>query len=213
MKMKYVLTIILGAFFSANNVIAQNNYYLRANVGTTSLVSPIGGYYFSFDVGIPIVNGFEITPTFTSGTSLPNSYFENTWTNDSISPITTRVRVGGPKQEIEKGTSFSAFSILVNFRPFDLSEKNKNKRHELLMGGGFSYLSYAFVRVEYEIKGNNYEMISMTASSKRGIDLYIFKLSYSYFLKENLMLGGTASLFGIDGEAAILLGFQTGVKF
>lgn len=213
MNKKTSLLIVSAFLISITN--AQNKYSLRTSVGTTSLISPVGGYFFSFDIGIPIIKGFEITPTFTSGSSLPNTRFENNWTkhNDSISETSIRIPIDGPRQEIEKGTSFSAFSLLLNFRPFDLSDKEKKKRHELLMGIGISYTSYASVRTEYEINGSDYEMVSLTASSERGLDLYIFKLSYSYLIKENVALGGTASFFGLDGEAVGLLGLQFGVKF
>jgi hypothetical protein len=213
--MKIKLTLIIVSTFFSCITFAQKNYSLRTSVGTTSLISPVGGYFFSFDIGIPIVKGFEITPTLTSGSSLPNTRFENSWTkhNDSTSTISIRIPIDGPRQEIEKGSSFNAFSLLLNFRPFDLSDKENKKRHELLMGIGLSYTSYAFVRTEYEINGNSQDMISLTASSKRGIDLYIFKMYYAYLLKENVAIGGTLSFFGLDGEAVGLLGLQFGVKF
>ena len=63
-----------------NSLNGQEKWSLRTNAGVASGSSIIDGYYFSFDIGIPIIKSLEISPTFSNASMLPNTFVYNSWT-------------------------------------------------------------------------------------------------------------------------------------
>lgn len=210
--MKTTLTFLfIGLFASLTN--AQNNFSLRVNSGITTGKDIIDGSYFSFDVGIPITKGLEIAPTFTSASMLPNINFRNQWINDTISPVSYSVPSKGVDEGLYSGASFYSIGLLAYFRPFDFSEKEKHKKHELLIGVGYVFNSYTIINTRYVQTGSGQELESFSVKSVKTFEPYFLKIAYNRIIKENLCVGVVTGLHGFDGEGEILTGFQFGIKF
>lgn len=209
MEKKIVLIIVMALALSSAN--GQNKWSLRTNAGIASGSSLVDGYYFSFDLGIPLTKYLEIAPTFSNAMMLPNTFIYNDW-NLSMG-VTYGVETGGPRQEQEYGENLSSISLLLLFKPFDLLKNEKLRKHELIIGTGISYNSYTMISSRYEINENNYVVTGFSVKSNSDFEPYYLKLNYNYFFKENLFLGFVAGFNGFDGEAELLSGFQFGIKF
>ena len=210
--MKKKTLLLLFAIFMAGATFSQQKWNLKANAGATSGSSAIDGYYFSFDLGIPISRSFELAPTFTSANMLPNTFIYNSW-NRATDVANYAVPSGGPRQEQEYGDLLSSVALLLIYKPMILYDSNHQIKQELYLGTGLSYNSYTMVSSRYYISETNYRMDAFSVKSNQSLEIYYLKVGYNYFLNKNLFLGFVASLPGYDGEAELLAGFQFGVRF
>ena len=108
------------AFSSVNG---QQKWSLRSNAGIASGSNIVDGYYFSFDIGIPLMKSLEISPTFSNASMLPNTFIYNGWNTNTGASY--GVETGGPRQEQEYGENLSSISLLLLFKPFDLMKNEK----------------------------------------------------------------------------------------
>ena len=209
MKKKIIVILILALAFSSAH--GQNKWSLRTNAGIASGSSIVDGYYFSFDIGIPLFKSLEISPTFSNASMLPNTFIYNDW-NLTTGP-SYGVETGGPRQEQEYGENLSSISLLILFKPFELMKNEKLRKHELIIGTGISYNSYTMISSQYDINGSDYELTNFSIKSNRAFEPYYLKLNYNYLFRDNLFLGFVAGFNGFDGEAELLAGLQFGIKF
>ena len=216
---KRLFFIVLGIALVCSLSAQQKRWSIRSNAGLSSGGSAEGhkwfeGYYFSFDVGVPLFKGFEIVPTFTYATMLPNYKMDIKWLEAEDAPI---IDVQGNKPRDNKtsefGENLSSVSLLLFFKPFDYIKNEKFKRHQVILGGGYSYTSYTMVRTEFQNSYNtNLKMFGF--ESRRAFQPYYGKVGYNYLIKGYIIIGATGSLIGIKkDEAQFLLGFQFGVRF
>lgn len=210
MKPRFVLFAI--AFVVAVTLNGQQKWNLRASFGAASGSSIVDGYYFSFEIGIPIIKSIQLTPAFSYADMLPNTYFSNGWDASNPFPYSS-VPVGGPIKESVSGESLGSISLLLVFLPFDLFKGEKLKKHELMIGAGCSFNSYTMVGTRYFIQGDDYEVLSFSLKSNKAIEPFYCKIGYNYLFRDNLFIGFVAGLNGYDGEAELLTGIQFGVKF
>ena len=214
-----MLGIALACTLSAQ----QKRWSIRSNGGLSSGGSAEGhrwveGYYFSFDVGVPLFKGFEIAPTFTYASMLPNMNMDIKWLKAEETPSIV-ISKDNPRKTREFGENLSSISLLLFFKPLDYIENEKFKRHQIILGGGYSYTSYTMVRVEFEnlystTLSHKYNIMMFGYESRRSFQPYYGKVGYNYLIKDYITIGATGSLIGIKkDEAQFLLGLQFGVKF
>lgn len=209
--MKTRICLLVVGLLMLNTMAGQQSWAIRTNFGVTSGSDAIDGYYFSFDIGIPIFKGFQLSPTFTYADMLPNTYFFNSWDNNYLTPV-FGYPTGGPRQEQEYGASLGSVALLILFLPFDLSNNENLSKHELIIGAGYSFNSYTMVSTRYVINGN-VEVIGFSTKSNKSLEPYYGKLAYNYLLNKKVFIGFTASMIGYDGEGELFAGAQLGVKF
>ena len=211
---KKILIVVLGLAMASSNFAQLKNWSIRANAGLSSGGSAEGhrwleGYYFSYDVGIPLFKGFEVAPTFGYASMLPGIHINNEWTL----PDGEKILGGNSKKKSHYGENMGFISILLHVKPFDYIKNEKFARHQILFGGGISYVSYTMVRAEYRAKDTKVTDI-MAYESKRSFQPYYGKVAYNYILKNDMMIGAVGSWQGIKKkEAQFLLGFQFGIRF
>lgn len=211
--MKTRICLLLVGMLMLNTLTGQQSWDIRTNLGVTSGSNPIDGYYFSFDIGIPIFKAFQLAPTFTYADMLPNTYFFNSWDNTYPTTPVFGYPTGGPRQEQEYGDNLGSIALLILFLPFDLLNNENLRKHELIIGAGYSFNSYTMVSTRYEINGENVEIIGFSTKSNKSFEPYYGKVSYNYLLNNNLFIGFAASIIGYDGEGELFAGVQLGVKF
>jgi len=191
---------------------AQKDFSIRANAGIASGVKFVDGYYFSFDIGIPIIKSLEIAPTFSCASMIPNTFMYNSW-HETYGQPTYGVPIEGPRQEQEYGDMLSSLSILILFKPFDLIKNDRFAKHELLIGAGYGYKSYTMVSSQYDLDNGDYELVGFSYKSNHGFEPYYGKIGYNFLYKANQFFGVSIGIDGYDGEAELLAGLQFGVKF
>ncbi|MBN2638334.1 MAG: hypothetical protein JXR65_04535 [Bacteroidales bacterium] len=69
--------LLLFLFFPS--VFYAQNLSVNASVGFAGYGNPVDGYYFSFNVGMPIIKGIEVSPNFTFVSNLKNKPIEYYW--------------------------------------------------------------------------------------------------------------------------------------
>ena len=213
---KRLFLIMLGIALACTLTAQQKRWSIRSNGGFSSGGSAEGhrwveGYYFSFDVGVPLFRGFEIAPTFTYATMLPNFNMDIKWLEAEEAPLVDIK--GNPRKTREFGENLSSVSLLLLVKPFDYIKNEKFKRHQIILGGGYSYTSYTMIRAEFSSTySTNMKMFGY--ESRRSFQPYYGKVGYNYLIKDYIIIGATGSLIGIKkDEAQFLLGLQFGVKF
>ena len=219
---KRLFLIMLGIALACTLTAQQKRWSIRSNGGFSSGGSAEGhrwveGYYFSFDVGVPLFKGFEIAPTFTYATMLPNFNMDIKWLEaEEVDNRPSLSLKENPRKTREFGENLSSVSILLLLKPFDYIKNEKFKKHQIILGGGYSYTSYTMIRAEfkslYGMSGTNMKMFGY--ESRRSFQPYYGKVGYNYLIKDYIIIGATGSLIGIKkDEAQFLLGLQFGVKF
>ena len=212
MKNFIIFLLICGATtICLSNLRAQDNFSLRVNAGVTGASTSIGGYYFSFDFGIPLLKAIELSPTFTAAKIIPETHIYNSWGNGT--GVSYGVPLEGPKTEFENGSMFTSISLLVLFKPFELIDNEELARHQLIIGAGYGYKSYVQIASGYEISGGQYDVTRFSYKSSNGFEPYYAKVGYNYKIKSNLLAGIVTGLEAYDGEPELLLGIQFGVQF
>ena len=211
--MKVRILLLVVGMLLLNTLNGQRTWDIRTNFGISSGSDVIDGYYFSFDIGIPIFKGFQLAPTFTYADMLPNTYFSNAWNNAYPTTPDISYPTGGPRQEQEYGDNLGSIGLLILFLPFDLFNNEHLRKHELIIGGGYSFNSYTMVSARYEIIGENVELVGFSSKSNKSFEPYYGKVAYNYLFNKGLYIGFVASVIGYDGEGELLAGAQFGVKF
>ncbi|MCL2072888.1 MAG: hypothetical protein FWH18_03125 [Marinilabiliaceae bacterium] len=212
---KRIFLMIFALTFTGVIYSQQKNWSIRANSGLSSGGSAEGhrwfeGYYFSYDVGVPLFKGFEIAPTFGYASMLPATHIYNEWT---LPDKEETINGENSKKKSQYGENMGFISLLLHIKPFDYIKNEKFNRHQIILGGGISYVSYTMVRAEYRSKDTKVTDI-MAYESKRSFQPYYGKVGYNFFLKNDTMIGMVGSWQGIKKkEAQFLLGFQFGIRF
>lgn len=210
--MKSRIIFLIGGLLILSNTYGQLSWNLRSNAGIVSGVKAVDGYYFSFDIGIPIVKSLQIAPTFSYASMLPSTYVDillwkipetSSYSVNYVSPVNGEL----------SGDHIGSVSLLLMFIPTDLGSSEKPRKHELMIGAGLSYNTYTVWNTSFDNPDTDSDLRKIALKSNGTIEPYYFKLSYNYYFKEKLSLGVVASLNGYDGEAVLLAGGQFGVKF
>lgn len=203
--------ILICALITFSLTAQTNSISIRTNAGIASSANLIDGYYFSFDIGLPITKYFELTPTFTGSSMAPKTFVSFYWQNDTGSP-SYGVPSGGPKDVRFQGDIYTSIGCVLYFKPFELLNRPKTNKDELLIGFGYGYDSYTRTYATYEITENEYELVQFNQKSVNEFSPIFAKISYNRYFKEKAFYGIVASLNDFDGDGAIFLGFQLGSK-
>lgn len=209
MRLKQILIVILLCMFHLSH--AQQDWAIRTNAGIASKAQFADGYYFSFDVGIPITRYLQIAPTFSFASINANKFISNSFTIDK-GAIMFEEPLVGPGRGYESQDLVGSVSVLVLLNPLKLFHEHESK-HEIWVGTGYGYKSYTQVRSSYEIGDQGQNRRSYNTKANSAWSPYTLKLMYNYAFHENLFGGLVIGMDGYDGEAVTNTGLQFGVRF
>lgn len=205
----FVIFLILG--FSTLTSTAQNKWAVRASIGTASGIDAVDGFYYSFDIGIPILKSIEIAPTFNFFSTIPSNHIDNSWNVNFSEPLSSFE--GKQIFTQYSGDVMGSVNLVLLFKPLALFNNPALVKHELAFGTGIGLKSYATVHSAYEKNGANYELTGFSSESNLSIEPYFGKVFYNYHFTDKYFAGLVASLDGFDGEAVALFGIQVGLNF
>ena len=208
--MKY-LPFCLSIIFSSSCLLAQNAFVLRSSIGVTHHINAFDGYYFGFDLGIPLLKGIQLAPTFTHTTIGPIAFIETGYSKHTEG-ITFGTPVDYETKDYEQQDVISSISLLLLFNPLDifLSEKSN---HEIWLGGciGYkSYVQYSLVQDPDYHRGPIFLFNTKLAST---FEPFYFKFMYNYSFASRLLAGISLAFDGYDGETFFASGLNFGVRF
>lgn len=209
-KSIYLLLLTLVGFLPFNSN-AQNPWAVRTSIGTASGINAVDGYYFSFDIGIPLLKSVELAPTFNFFSTIPADHIDNSWNRDF--PGAMNSFQGNQDKEHYSGDVMGSMNLILLFKPFALFNNPNLDKHELAFGAGVGLKSYATVRAIYENIGSDYQLKEFGAESNLSVEPYYAKIFYNYHFNQKFFAGAVASLDGFDAEAVALFGVQLGMNF
>nr|WP_321407088.1 hypothetical protein [uncultured Carboxylicivirga sp.] len=206
------LILLLALFFSVITLKlqAQQKWAIRGSFGSASGINAVDGYFYSFDVGIPLFKSLEIAPTFSFVSTIPSYDIENSWNarnNTTLSSFD-----GSINQTNYGGDLMGSASLLFLFKPFELFKNSNLAKHELAIGTGIGFKSYSTTRSVYDLNGD-VELIEFGNQTNQSIEPYYGKVFYNYHFSDQFFAGLVAGLDGYDAEATALFGFQIGFNF
>lgn len=206
-----ILSILLGCLTTIILNAQTNSISIRTNTGIASSANPIDGYYFSFDIGIPVTKYFELSPTFTGSSMTPKTFVSINWQNNT-GTTSYGVPSGGPLDENFHGDIYTSIGAVLYFKPLQLLKREETRKGELLIGFGYTYDSYTRTYATYEIKGEDYELTRFNQKSVNNFSPIFVKISYNRFFNDKAFYGLVASLNDFDGDGALFLGLQLGSR-
>jgi len=203
MYIKFFKIITLIFFIVSNQTIkAQDSLYVRVNTGFAGYFTPVDGYYFSFDLGIPVVKGIEIAPTFTFETNQnfkEIDFYLNNWENTQDIEN---------EKKINSGQISGLVELYVFVKPLTYIKNKKITQTDFGIGVGYGFTFYSKNNYFFEENGN---LISVKNQSGRGKS-FSAKTYYNYHIK-NYFIG---LVFGINSfyfdDPISTFGLQFGVK-
>ena len=208
MTKKVSILILSLLILSFTNSDAQDKWSIRTSFGTASGITAVDGFYYSFDIGIPLTKSLEISPTFNFFSTVPIERLDNSW-NEYAS---TYSQMEGDRNHYS-GDVMGSMNLVLLFKPLALSDNPKLVKHELAFGAGIGVKTYATVRSTYEKNGTENQLIELGAKSAWTIEPYFAKVFYNYHFSDRFFAGPVASIDGFDGEAVALFGIQLGINF
>jgi len=209
-KRIFLFLLILLEVSSINSE-AQNRWALRTSIGSASAINVVDGYYYSFDIGIPVTKWIEIAPTFNFFSTLPSNHIDISWNKDFPGILNSSEDL--PEKQHYSGDVMGSVNLVFFIKPLASFDNSKFEKHELAFGAGFGLKSYATVRSGYEQIGNEYQLKEFGSESNLSVEPYFGKIFYNYHFTNQFFAGLVASLDGFDGEAVALFGIQMGVNF
>lgn len=113
---KSLLAYIFVYISIISSINAQNNKIsIRTNAGIAGSSELLDGYYYSFDIGIPLSRYFEISPTFTGASMTPKTFASFHW-QSNIGDISYGGPLNGPIKENIHGDIYNSIGLVLYFK-------------------------------------------------------------------------------------------------
>ncbi len=196
MKKNKIIFIVLIASFTFLQASAQKVNF-RSNIGFAGYGSPVDGYFFSFDIGIPIIKSIEIDPSFSFYSHIKNkeiSYIQN----DSETVTTISESIGGYLA--------GDMQLFININPFKWFKNEKLSKTDFGMGAGYGIKVFS----DYYYAYNNNSVTSIR--TKAGVTGSLSaKMFYNYHIN-NYFIGAIIGIKELDDEGISIIGLQFGIS-
>ena len=204
MKKFFLITLF---YLVGLSVFAQDRYSLTIAGGTTYRVHLADGYFYSFNLGVPIGKFIEIAPTFSYANTLTPTMASFGWNlqDNGETIFLFRVPESGAVSESVYGDILGSATIMLFFKPFAGQLSN----YELALGAGIGLKNYQSVSFRYK---NDYIRL-FDIKTAVGFEPVWFKAYFNRKLSERTFLGVNICIDGYDGDAMMNLGAQFGVRF
>jgi hypothetical protein len=174
------------------------DFKLTASAGFSGYNHPFDGYFFSFDIGIPVVRSLEIVPTFSFYSNIKHDEFEFAW--DTLNGTTHHL------SSIESGELTGSFEIFIYINPFKWWKKEKINNTDFGIGVGFGLRTFS----DYYYNVNNNTVTSMIV--KAGITSSLSsKIYYNYHFKKTYV-GVVIGALAINDEGTSIIAIQFGIN-
>ena len=186
MDSKYfkIITVILFVLYN-QTIHAQDSLSVRVNTGFAGYANPFDGCYFSFDVGIPIVKGIEIAPTFTFETDLDYNrikYYNNNWQDEQYIINDTKNSGGNMTGLIE---------LYLFIKPLVYFKSKKLTQTDFGIGTGYGLSFYTNYYYNYERDNRDFRGVIIQSGIGQSFSA---KTYYNYHIK-NYFVG---VVFGVN---------------
>jgi len=201
MKRLLLLIIFIAQFTNAQDVT------IRTNVGFAGYGNPFDGYYFSFDVGIPIVKGVSVAPTFTFAT---NYDYKRIDYSKSFPGLTSPSEETINSTNNRGGKMSGLFEVYCLINPLQFLKNRKFSRHEFAIGAGYGMSVYNHNYYQFDVIDNTNTISVLNKSGIRSS--FSVKAFYNYYFRHYFVGINIGAIDFINGEGVSLLGIQFGIK-
>lgn len=197
-KLLLLLLLFIPGMFYAQNI------SISTSVGFAGYGSPVDGYYFSSNVGIPVIKGIEISPNFTFVSDLKNKPIKYYWNSiDEEQYIVNSEKSHGSKMA-------GLFELELIVKPFAYFMNKKLSSIDFGMGVGYGFSIYSNNYYNYRDINSTNTFIGVI--SENGIRQSMsVRLYYNYHFKK-YYVGIIAGVHDfIEGEGVSTIGLQFGI--
>ncbi len=212
----YFLLFALGLFFCTLSY-GQHKWSIHASAGTGFDRKAFEGHYFAFHLGIPVNRYLDVAPTFLGytriGEPLTGIAISAPSSDGSRSIGTSYLTNAGPGSTEKINISSQTVGVAVVFKTISFlnSFKEKDSKHELSLSWGLGLTSEVSSIGYYDFAQFNPVLFYNTQMGRK-IAPNLFRISYSYDIRENVSLGANLWQQG-HFRTRLLAGLEVGVKF
>ena len=198
-KVYYLLVLLLVS----TSLLKAQNLSIRTSTGFAGFGTPVDGYYFSFDVGIPVFKGVEIAPTFAFLSKTKHKEFKMAWYQDDFQTDRYNYDLGESIAWAMGGT----MKLYLILNPFKWLPNQKWNKVDFGIGPGYGLTMYS---TNYFLFDADKELRVAISNSGIKPTLSQFKVFYNYHFKKCFV----GVLFGVDEiwEEVTMMGLQFGIK-
>ena len=190
--------LLLFVLILSSNIKSQD-FKLTSSVGFAGYGTPFDGYFFSFDIGIPVVKSVEIVPTFSFYSRIKHDDLSFSW--DTLNGFNTYYG------NIDSGEISGSFEVFIYINPFKWLKQEKLNKTDF--GIGFGYGLRTISHYYYNVDDNN-NIVSMIIEAGLGLS-YSTKMYYNYHFNK-CFLGVALGAVNLNDESNTLIAIQFGVK-
>jgi hypothetical protein len=195
MKHIRIFFVLLIAAFTSFQLDAQNVKF-RSNIGFAGYADPFDGYFFSFDIGIPIIKSLELDPSFSFYSDVKEKNISYIW-NEFDHETTINKDIGG--------SLAGDMQLFINVNPFQWTKNVKLNKVDFGMGIGYGIKIFSDYYYAYN---NNVTSIITTSGFKGSLSAKMF---YNYHIKK-CFIGIIIGVKDLNDEGVSILGLQFGVN-
>lgn len=210
----YFFLIVSGLCFCTFSY-AQQQWSIRASAGTAFDRKAFEGHYFAFDLGIPVTHYLDIAPTFLGYSRVGERHTGIVVSAPSLegnhSVGTSYLTNIGPGATEKINISSQTVGLVVVFKLLDVLRREESK-HGLSISWGLGLTSEVNSVAYYDFTTGNSPLLFYSTEMGRKISPNLFRLSYSYDIRENIALGAALWQQG-HYRTRLLAGLEVGVKF
>jgi len=193
--------LILFLFITLGKVlIAQNSICIRTSAGAAGFGNPLDGYYFSFDIGIPIIKGLELAPTFTNCSNISHRDVSYYWTYNE--GVETTIK----PDDYLSGNILSTYELYLIANPFKWIRNPKLNKVDIGLGIGYGLKAYK--HYVYSFIGKDISGIQENFGTRQNFSAKFF---YNHHYKK-FFLGFIVGIVDLSQDANSIIGLQFGVK-
>lgn len=191
----------------ANTAISQN-LRLNTNVGFAGYGHPFDGYFFAFDVAIPVCKFIEIDTTFSFHSNITDGYNDYSWREGYYDDFGSWIKPSFTESTISETTSgvmAGDMMLYLNIKPFQLFKREKLNKIDIGIGVGYGLK--VFQKYYYNFEDNTVVSIRSEAGILSTLGIKIF---YNYHFK-NCYLGTMIGVADVLDDAPSIISLQFGV--
>jgi len=212
----YFLLFASGLFFCTLSY-GQQKWSIHASAGTGFDRKAFEGHFFAFHLGIPVNRYLDVAPTFLGysriGEPHTGIHISATSADGSQSIGTSYLTNAGPGSTEKINTSSQTVGVAVVFKTISFlnSFREKESKHELSLSWGLGLTSEVNSIGYYDFTEVNTVIFHSTQMGRK-ITPNLFRIAYSYDIRENVSLGATLWQQG-HFRTRLLAGLEVGIKF
>jgi len=187
------------------NVFYAQDISISTSVGFAGYGNPVDGYYFSFDVGVPIIKGIEVSPNFSFVSNLKNKRIKYYWNS-----IDGEQYIENSEKKAYSNDMAGLFELDLIIKPLAYFKNKKISSIDFGMGVGYGFSVYSNNYYNYRYINATNKFIGVISENGVRQSMSV-RLYYNYHIKKYYIGISAGAHDFIEGEGVSTIGLQFGI--